>query len=37
VHLTISTPAGATSTEMFMVIVSGSGIERIAWLAAVGH
>ncbi len=37
VHLTITSPMGASQTEMFLLLVSGGGNQRVAWVGAVGH
>jgi hypothetical protein len=35
--LTVTSPAGASGTEIFIIAVSGPGGMRIAWVGAVGH
>jgi hypothetical protein len=35
--LTITAPAGASQSELFIVVLNGNGKMRIAWVGAVGH
>jgi hypothetical protein len=35
--LTVTAQAGASDTELFMVVLNGGGKMRVAWVGAVGH